>query len=814
VRRWLLSFAPVVLLLTSTSANSLQAVDLDGRAVDVFRPSADRRATVLVFTSTDCPISNRYAPEVHRLHDAYAARGVRFLLVYANASDQPSAIREHVKAFGYGVDAVRDPRHELVRLAQATVTPEVAVFDQHAHLVYHGRIDDRYADFGVDRPVPTRRDLQDTLDAMLAGTPVPASSTRAVGCFIGDLSSEPSPITFTKDIAPLVFDRCGTCHRPTGPAPFSLLRYAEVKQRAKQIVTATESRFMPPWKADPESGPFVGQKPLSSAERDVIRRWVEAGAPEGDARELPPAPTWTDDWQLGKPDLVVTVPDSYELQAETSDVFRIFALPLPIDGPRYVRGIEFRPGNARVVHHANIRIDRTPASRALDDADPSPGYDGLMPRTAEYPDGHFLGWTPGQVAPLVAADLAWRLDPGTDLVLQLHMQPSGKVEHVQPSIGIYFSNTPPTRIPSILRLGSQGIDIAPGEAHHVISDRYVLPVDVTLLAVQPHAHYRAREIVGTATLPDGTTRSLIHITQWDFRWQHVYRYETPIALPRGTTLAMQYTFDNSAENPRNPQQPPGRVLWGQRSKDEMGDLWFQLLAGTDRDRAVLNQQARAKMFAEDITGYETMLIADPSDAELHDDVAVLYLGTNRANDAVRHFAASLAIKPDSAAAHFNLATALSVASRLPEAVAEYRRALALRPDYVSARNNFGSVLASLGERREAIEQFREALRLDPTHTQAMCNLGWHLAVSDESTSADREEAVTLGERAVALTSHRDQYALDVLAAAYAGTAQYSRAAATARDAVALDPTSALVPSIRERLALYTLDKAFKEKSKQ
>lgn len=807
VDRSLIGLALVVVLAVASTSVGSSAQDARS-ALDVMRPTPGRRATVLLFVSTDCPISNRYAPELGRLAQTFSSSGVRFFLVYPNASDEDAAIRKHRESFPFPGETVRDRDHALVRLAQATVTPEAAVFDAVGRLVYHGRIDDRYADFGVDRPAPTRRELHDAIDAVVGNRPVAVPHARGIGCFIAEPTTPATAVTFAKDIAPLVFDRCASCHRPTGPAPFSLLTYAQVKQRARLIATVTDSGYMPPWKADPESGPFVGQKPLTRAERELLRRWADAGAPEGDVRDLPPVPVAADAWQLGTPDLVLTVPEAFALQAEASDVFRIFALPLPVDGPRYVRGIEFRPGNARVVHHANIRVDRTRATQALDEADPLPGYDGLMPRSAEYPDGHFLGWTPGQVAPLVSGDLAWRLEPGTDLVLQLHMQPSGTIERVQPSIGVYFSNTPPTRTPSILRLGSQGIDIAPGEASQVITDRYVLPVDTTLLAVQPHAHYRATEVVGTATLPDGTSRSLIHIAQWDFRWQHVYRYETPIRLPKGTTLAMRYAFDNSAENVRNPQQPPARVLWGQRSRDEMGDLWFQLLTDNSADRERLNVEVKAKMQAEDIVGYETMLIANPSDAELHDDVALLYLMTNRPADAVRHFAASATIRPDVAASHFNLGTALSVAARLPEAVTAYQRALQLRPDYVNAHNNLGSVLASLGRRADAIAQFRETVRLAPTHAQAFSNLAWQLAVSRESTPDEREEAVQIAERAVALTERRDQYALDVLAAAYAGRGDFARARAVARDALTLEPSGPRAAGIRERVALYAADKPF------
>jgi mono/diheme cytochrome c family protein len=212
------------------------------------------------------------------------------------------------------------------------------------------------------------------------------------------------PVSFA-EIAPIIFDRCGMCHHPGGAAPFSLLTYPSAKQRATQIAAATKSRFMPPWKAEPGYGEFIGQRPLSDAEIDLIQRWAADGAPEGEQRGLP-QPHWTDGWQLGTPDLVVTLSRPYVLQADGTDVSRVFVLPLPVNTTRYVRGLEFRPGNPKVVHHANIRIDPTPASRRLDDQDPAPGYDGLILRSAVYPDGHFLGWTPGQIAPLLRR--GWR----------------------------------------------------------------------------------------------------------------------------------------------------------------------------------------------------------------------------------------------------------------------------------------------------------------------------------------------------------------------------------------------------------------------
>ena len=236
-------------------------------------------------------------------------------------------------------------------------------------------------------------------------------------------------------------------------------------------------------------------------------------------------------WQLGTPDLVVTLPEPYILASDGPDISRVFVLPLPVDRMRYVRGIEFRAGNPRI-HHANIRVDATPASRQLDQQDPAPGYDGIIVRSAVYPDGHFLGWTPGQAAPLLPKGLAWNLAPMSDLVLQLHLVPSGKPESIQPSIGFYFTDDVPQERPVMMRLSNQRIDIPAGDANYIVEDTFVLPVDVDVLAVQPHAHYLARAVTGIATLPDGSRRTLITISDWDLRWQHVYRYRTPCRCPR------------------------------------------------------------------------------------------------------------------------------------------------------------------------------------------------------------------------------------------------------------------------------------------
>jgi tetratricopeptide (TPR) repeat protein len=640
--------------------------------------------------------------------------------------------------------------------------------------------------------------------------------------------------TFTRDVAPILLRHCVSCHSSEGPGPFSLRAYDEVRRHATQIAAVTRDRVMPPRKVEPGFGEFVGQERLTDRQIAAIQEWVEAGMAEGDAADLPAAPRPTHGWQLGVPDLIVQ-PPRYTLQSDGTDVFRIFVIPLPVGERRFVRGLEFRPGN-RVVHHANIRIDRTPASRRFDEDDPAPGYDGLIAHSALYPDGHFLGWTPGQAAPLLPKGLAWQLQPGSDLVVELHMQPSGKAETVQPSIGFFFGSDPPERTPAMLRLGRQDLDIPAGAPRYVSTDSFVLPVDVEVQAVQPHAHYLATEVRGSARLPDGSVKPLIYIRDWDFRWQQVYRYAEPFDLPKGTTLTMEIVYDNSAANPRNPSRPPRRVGWGQRSADEMGDLWIQVLTRTDADLATLNAAFRPKVLAEDVVGYEARIRAEPDSAALHDDAALLYLELGRPADAVRHFSIAAEMKPDSPPAHFNLGTALTFAGRIEEAIVEYREALRLRPEYAQAHNNLGGILFRLGRLDEAqrhlgdavridpsnadardnlgrlhahrkdlanaIEQFREAIRLRPEWAAPHAELAWLLATTADDRWRDPAGAVALASRAAQLTGRRDQVALDVLAAAHAAAGDFGRAIEIAEAALKLAPDSAAVPGIRDRLAAY------------
>ncbi len=683
----------------------------------------------------------------------------------------------------------------------------------------------------------------------LPGAAVWALAAAVAGHMPAAAQSRPAATasyTFARDIAPIVFTHCATCHRPGAIGPFSLLTYDDVSQHARQIAEVTKRRVMPPWKPEPGKGEFLDSRTLTQAQIDLIQQWVASGSPEGDPRDLPALPQWTGGWQLGSPDLVVTMPEPYLLRADGPDVFRTFVLPIPTPSPRYVRAMEFRPGNPRAVHHANLGIDHTRVSRRLDEQDAEPGHTGSMAQEAGYPPGYLLGWTPGQRPRPSPDGMAWRLERDSDVVAGVHLQPTGKPESVTVSVGFYFTDEAPVRAPIGLRLGSQTIDIPAGERAYSISDSYTLPVDVEVLAIQPHAHNLARQMEAHASLPNGVVVPLIVISDWDFRWQDVYRYAAPIRLPRGSTISMRYVYDNSAENARNPFHPPQRVVWGQKTTDEMGDLWVQLVPRVDRELLPLADDVARKVRGEDLKAYTTLLAREPLSALRHDAVGLLYLQGGDAGQAVPHFRESIRIDPTVAATHYNLGLALSmqrkldeaaaafrqaaaldpqhadaqnnlgallhVAGRFDEAMTHYRRALALKPDNAEAHDNLGRILSARGARIEAIAHFRRALDLKPDWASPLTGLAWIYATSPDAATQDASQALRLGERAAALTGRADPSVLDALAAAYAAAGQFDRAVSTARAAVQAatrGAVPALAADIRRRLALYEDRKPFR-----
>lgn len=525
--------------------------------------------------------------------------------------------------------------------------------------------------------------------------------------------------TFNRDIAPIVFQHCAPCHRPAGPAPFDLLRYADVSTRAEQIAVVTASRYMPPWKPKRGYGRFVGERGLSVEQIAAIRRWVDHGKPEGPAADRPPRPQWEGEWELGQPDLIASMTSAYTLRADGPDVFRNFAIPLPVDSTRYVKALEFRPGNARIVHHATMMIDRSGAARRRDGRDGAPGFDGMSFGEAEDADGHFLGWTQGKTPYPGSDSLAWRLEPSTDLLLQLHLLPTGKEEAIAAQVGLFFADAPPKRRPAMLRLGRKDLDIPAGASDYWIRDEYRLPVDIEVLTIYPHAHYLGREIRAYAELPNQEREWLIWIEDWDFSWQDDYRFSPPVFLPAGSTLVMEYAYDNSAQNPRQPHDPPVRVRYGLHSTDEMGDLTLQILPRRPEDLDRLRRDFYRKWLGQEIDGYKKLLEASPQDWDTHHTLAMFYTRSGQRPLALEHFERALEYNPDYPEAHVNFGIALAQGRHWDRAVAHFERALQSNPDFAEAHFNLGLVLEMLGRSAEAKPHFDAVVRQRPAMAAAI-----------------------------------------------------------------------------------------------
>jgi hypothetical protein len=521
-------------------------------------------------------------------------------------------------------------------------------------------------------------------------------------------------LTYSKHIAPIIFEHCATCHRPGQAAPFSLLTYADVKKRTQQIAEVTAKRYMPPWMPDPGYADFVGERRLTAKQLGMLQQWVAEGGPEGNPADLPPKPQWTEGWQLGKPDLIVTMPEPYTVPAEGADVYRNFVVPIPLDQARYVRAMEFHPGNWKVVHHAFMRFDRAGDSRRQDALDAEVGFSGIhTPPGAQAPAGHFVSWQPGKVFSEVHPGLSWQLEPKTDLVLQLHLQPSGKPEQLQASVGFYFTEQPPTNTPTKLSLSAYDIDIPAGASNHVVTDSVTVAADVDLLGILPHAHYIGKEVESIATLPDGSKKWLLKISRWDFDWQGDYRYREPIFLPKGTTLSMKFVYDNSDENVANPNHPPKRVRYGLQSTDAMGEIWFQVLPRNSQDAEALRAANQSRVVKDMIAYSEYLLRQNPKDPKAYIGLAKATYFMQQNERALNYLQTALRLDPNLDEAHYYLGLVWRRQNRLDQAKAAFLNALRLNPQNAKAAGNLGFIFYAEGNLAEAEAHLSHALSLDP-----------------------------------------------------------------------------------------------------
>jgi Flp pilus assembly protein TadD len=591
--------------------------------------------------------------------------------------------------------------------------------------------------------------------------------TAVVGLLLWTPGPPAQPPTFNAEIAPLAFTHCAPCHHAGGVGPFPLVTYQDWKKHASQIAAVTASRYMPPWPPQPGSFPFKGDRHLTGSQIQTIAAWVKAGTPEGGSPR-PPIPVYRDEWQLGRPDVVLRMPQAFHLQASGEDVFRNFIIPSNLLQTRYVRGFELRLNNKRAVHHGNVVLDRTQSLRHRDGEDGEPGFAGMDVTTEAAPndfdpDSHFLFWKPATVLTREPEDMSWRLDPGTDLILNLHLQPTGKPESITAEIGLYFATAPPKRKPMLLQLEHDGaLTIPPGRQDFAVEDHLRLPVPVKLLAIYPHAHYLGKLIEAWATLPDGTRHLLIRIPDWDINWQATYEYETPPVLPAGTVVSMRIRYDNSSANPRNPSTPPVLVRAGNRSRDEMGHVWLQVLPdGPDSGDSVrldlqeAAMQRRLEKYPDDFLAhynlgalqqtrgrlpeaqqaYRDALKIDPTSATARNGLASTYLLQDQIPEALAELRTILAHDGSYENARYNLAQALEASGDLAGAQAEYETYLQAKPADLAGQKRAAALYFSQKRYADAARHLRRALDLDPNDAELASNLGAVLAMTGDLPAA-------------------------------------------------------------------------------
>ena len=523
---------------------------------------------VAVFLATQCPVAQRYTMRLKRLHTEFTTddkQHTTFVGIYANEEDTVDDVRAYIQKAEYTFPIVKDTTGHLAELLGATMTPQAILIDTSGTLRYRGPIDDNRYENRVKHNY-----LHDALLATHTGDPVPIQETPAFGCTIHlPESSLPSEVTYSEHIAAILQNSCQTCHRHGEVAPFTLTDYGDAKAWATEIAVYTQTRLMPPWKPAPGYGHFKNERRLTDSQIELIARWADAGAPPGDLNAVPTPPEFHDGWALGEPDQVFEMPVEYEIGAEGEDEYRQFIIPTNFETDMYIQAVDVQPGNRKTVHHVIPYLDVNGEARKLDAQDPKPGYvtDGTGPGFDAV--GSLGGWAPGVTPSVLPEGVGYLLPKGADIVMQVHYYRTGHIEYDRSRLGLYFSKAPDT---AQLHIGSainSEFVIPPGEAwHEVLASRNVKE-DVYLLGAMPHMHLLGRDMRLVATTPDGEAHELIWIKDWDFNWQDVYHYQAPLFLPVGTTINLVAHFDNSEENPANPNTPPVPVGWGEKTTDEM-----------------------------------------------------------------------------------------------------------------------------------------------------------------------------------------------------------------------------------------------------
>jgi mono/diheme cytochrome c family protein len=557
--------------------------DAAGKPVAV----AGAKATVVVFVSFECPVSNSYAAPLSDLAKEYADRGIAFIgLCPCDVS--AAEVEKQAKEFRLGFPVYKDDGLAAADALKAATTPEAFVLDRHSVLRYRGRIDNGYYARLKKNPQVTSQDLKNALDDLLAGKPLRQPATPSVGCPI--VRGKPAvaanaAVTYHRDVAPIVQAHCQGCHRPGEVGPFSLTSYKHAVNWSSDIKDYVRDRKMPPWKPAEAAHPFADDRRLSDKDIATLVAWVDAGTPEGDPKDAPPPAKFVSGWQLGPPDLVLTVPTDFTIGPSGTDLFRCYALPTGLTEDRHVVAYEVRPGNPRVVHHTLNFIDNAGRGRALereqqekdketaDVPDHGPGYSRRM-GVGFAPRGGIGGWAPGQQPHVLPHGAGFYLPKNSDIVLQVHYHRTGRVETDRTQVGLYFAKKPVERTiePVIIAPSIRNplnFFIPPGVEEYPIKGSIWLEKDCTVYSVMPHMHLIGRRIKVTMTPPGGNPETIIAIKDWDYNWQETYYFKEPLRVKAGTRFDIEGVYDNSGKNPYNPSDPPKTVRFGEQTTNEM-----------------------------------------------------------------------------------------------------------------------------------------------------------------------------------------------------------------------------------------------------
>lgn len=400
--------------------------------------------------------------------------------------------------------------------------------------------------------------------------------------------------TYADDIAPLMQKHCIGCHRPGVGTPFTLMNFGEVSTKAKTILHVTQDGKMPPWKPERGHTPLLGERGLSDAEKDIIKRWVEQGTPEGDPAHVPPTPVFPESgWRLGTPDLVVEMTEPFDVPADGPDIYRNFVVPLPeLPAGKWLKAVEFRAGTPAVVHHCLLDLDYDGRARQEDADAPGPGFEAM---DQLYEDTRIAAFAVGGSPYFFPEGVAYAIPKGTDLVLESHFHPTGKAEQERSRVGLYLTDQAPVRemvnlqVPPAFGL-TTAFRIPAGDPAYTLEHSFTLSHDVQAVQLFPHAHYLCKQMKCVATLPSGEAQVLIWIKDWDFAWQEQYAFANNLILPAGTVLSMTWVFDNSAGNPFNPNHPPRDVQWGRQTTDEMASMGLEVIPVRAADTQALRRE--------------------------------------------------------------------------------------------------------------------------------------------------------------------------------------------------------------------------------